>query len=77
MKLRILKIGLDKALELFISKWKFYTVSDLIIQIEVPRGQSESFIVRIQASSEQDLLEKTKVLANNDFIPQEIKYIAG
>lgn len=74
MKLRVLSLTLEDTIEIFIiNKWKFYSIEDGMITVEVPRGYTESYLVEFPFQNDTQKNELVKKLLANGFIHQEIR----
>ncbi len=78
IKERVLEIGITEATKLFEHhKWKFYhqDPESSILKIEVPRGETEVWVVELPYSNEVQLSELTDELSKGDFIKQTIRTV--
>ena len=73
---RVLEVGIDEAIGLFeVHKWKFWEVDseEHIIKIEVPKGESEAYVVELPFGNEVQYKELVDKLSKNGFIKQTIR----
>jgi hypothetical protein len=81
MKLeRVLKVKLDEAIELFGGrKWKLFKVADLeqggLLELEVPIGQTESYVVDLIFDEGILLDEAVRVLKANGWVQQDTRTV--
>jgi len=78
MRERHLKITVEDAIAAFTGlKWKFYEKREREIRVEVPRTDSERFVVELCFNKDDELAAAEKKLKAAGFIPQEIRYAAA
>ena len=74
MKERVLDMTLDEAVEAFQPhRWKFYSLDEGKIKVEVPRGLGESFVVEFPYASDAQRNETTKKLNEAGFRKQTVR----
>lgn len=81
MKLeRVLKLKLDEAIDFFGGrKWKLFQLIDLqegkLLKLEVPIGQTESYVVELPFDEGEFLNEAIRTLKANGWIQQETRTV--
>jgi hypothetical protein len=76
VKERVLLVNLETAVQIFDRfKWKFYTVMEDYVKVEVPRGTSESYVVEVPYGNEAQFKQVVDRLRGEEFIQQEIRQV--
>lgn len=81
MKLeRVLKLRLDEAIDFFGGrKWKLFQITDFqqgrLLKLEVPIGQTESYVVELVFDEERFLDKAIVTLKANSWIQQETRTV--
>jgi hypothetical protein len=77
---RVLKLKLDEAIDFFGGrKWKLFQLIDLehgrLLKLEVPTGQTESYVVELLFDEGEFLNEAIRTLKANGWIQQETRTV--
>jgi hypothetical protein len=77
---RVLKLRLDEAIDFFGGrKWKLFQITDFqqgrLLKLEVPIGQTESYVVELVFDEERFLDKAIVTLKANSWIQQETRTV--